>query len=212
MTNFGPALSKLPSPPGVSPRQIRFPISKMIVWLAACFLAGSVLSQPAAATDPSTAKLSDAYRHAQGLIKPFRASGGPPVSGAVNISDTAWSPSFGSRPSQPELPAPVAAAVERELKSREDRARKLSNHREVWRVALEKIERDQNWQKELEFWVEESQAAQIGALQTSLGLLVGAAGPVANGIDTRRRKAAHGLKRSGCSSANPSFPRTRPRR
>ena len=63
---------------------------------------------------------------------------------------------------------------------------KLSARREAFRVALEKLQRGQNWQRELSYWVDESQTAQIGALTTSTGLLVGAAGPI------REAVAVHG--------------------
>jgi hypothetical protein len=81
-------------------------------------------------------------------------------------------------------------ALNKEITKREQRISKLTRSREAWTAALEKLQSGKNWQSELQYWVEDSQTAQLGALQTSLGLLVGVAGPVADAIEVHRYNAA----------------------
>src|ERR1041385_7876683 len=109
--------------------------------------------------------LSIAYGRAEDIVHSFKYSGtgsstsSTAGSAAANLSDSTWSPSFGSLPSQPEPPSPVEIALNKEVKKREQRIQKLTRTREAWRVALENLQRGKNWQSELNYWVEDSQTA-----------------------------------------------------
>jgi hypothetical protein len=50
--------------------------------------------------------------------------------------------------------------------------------------ALQQLESNRDWQAELNYWVQESQEAQTGAVMSSLDLLIGVAGPVADALKT----------------------------
>jgi hypothetical protein len=128
--------------------------------------------------------LSAAYQKAREMIRGYKST-------TVSTPDPTLTSSFGPSPSSQEPPpSPIDIAVDKEIKVREERVRKLVRRREAWRVALENLQRGQNWQKDLEYYVEESQAAQIGAIQKSLGLLIGVAGPVREAIDVHKYNSA----------------------
>ena len=72
------------------------------------------------------------------------------------------------------MKTPEQKALEARAEVLQKRIAKLSSSREHWRVALERLQRDQDWRKDLKYWAEESQAAQMGAILASVTLMVGA--------------------------------------
>lgn len=139
--------------------------------------------------------LSAAYRYAQDLIGKYRSSGD---GGGWN--EPSWSPSFGDSITRDPPKTTAQKAIEQQIAVREKRVAKIVRGREAWRVALEKIQKNENWKDELKYWVEESQVAQIGAIKSCLSLLIGAAGPLNDAIETHgfnsvqyaKRLEAHG--------------------
>jgi len=157
----------------------RYPMKRVIAPILAFFIFGILLTVSVFADFSS---LSSAYSRASGIASSFRLKG-------MTVNQSASSPSFGSRPSQPKPPSPTDLSITKEVKKRERRIRKLRSKREAWRVALENLSRGRNWQKELDYWVEESQAAQVGAVMSSVGLLIGVAGPMSDAIDVHRQNS-----------------------
>lgn len=151
-------------------------------------------------SDVRADSLSDAYGRARDIVRSFRdqrrVSDPPgtddPVAAPTSpsVNDVTWSPSFGTSPTQVQQPTPQEVAIKREIEKRERMIGKLSRGREVWRVALERLNSGGNWQRELQYWVEDSQTAQLGAIYASVSLLVGTAGPVATAVDAHRHNAA----------------------
>ncbi|MHB8067355.1 MAG: hypothetical protein ACYDIC_05585 [Desulfobaccales bacterium] len=135
--------------------------------------------------DANWPDLSDAYHQAESFIDHQDYS--PP--------DPTWDepvePSYPFQPPEEPQISQIQQSLNKEIKIRENIKAKLAARREVFRVALEKLQRGQNWQAELGYWVEESQAAQLGALWETLGLLVGIGGPVEEAINTHRYNAAY---------------------
>lgn len=127
--------------------------------------------------------LSDAYNKARSLAKSFRSS-------SPTWNEPTWSPIQG--PSfTAELPkTPGQKALEERKAVVEKRISRLALSRDRWNQALDKIRRNQNWQEDLMYWAEESQAASLGAVMASLTLLIGVSGPVEAAIETHRWNAA----------------------
>jgi len=148
-----------------------------VLSVAAVFLF-AVLLQPTALAS----SLIEAYARASDMARAFRVKG-------MTVHQPTWSPSFGASPTRPKPPSPTRQAINKEIKKRERGVSKLKRQREAWRVASEYLRAGRTWKRELEFHVEESQVAQVGALVTSVGLLIGVAGPVRNAIDAHRNNA-----------------------
>lgn len=158
-------------------------LNRLVLWIA--FVSVLMLQRSAS----NGQSLSGAYGRAQDIIHSFKGSAGGSRSSS-NLSDSTWNPSFGSLPSQPAPPSPLNAALDKEVKKHEERISKLTGSREAWRVASENLQSGKNWQSELQYWVEDSQTAQFGALTSSLGLLVGTAGPLEEAITVHQENAA----------------------
>lgn len=147
--------------------------------------------------------LTTAYQTAHELVDGFALKGmDDPVFPEIGItfgvlnsmldmmsSDPTWSPSFGSRPTQPDPPRvdPVDVALRKQIKIEQERIRRKLHRREANRFALEKLYRGKNWEQELQIQIEESQAAQTGAIRAVLKLMIGEAGPVRDRIEVHER-------------------------
>lgn len=128
--------------------------------------------------------LSAAYNQARSLAHSFRGNG-------VRWNEPAWNPTQGPSFTHQEPPkTSEQKALEQRAEVLKKRISKLSLSRERWKVAIERVERNQDWQKDLLYWAEESQAAQLGALTASLTLLVGASGPLEAAVELHQWNAA----------------------
>jgi len=86
--------------------------------------------------------------------------------------------------------SPVETAIIKEISKTQGMIQRLVRRREAYRVALENIQHGRDWQGELGYWIEESEVAQIGALQSCVSLLVGVAGPISEALDVHRENSA----------------------
>ncbi|MBI2900875.1 MAG: hypothetical protein HYY17_11880 [Planctomycetes bacterium] len=118
--------------------------------------------------------LSEAYERARRMIQRFPSGG----SEGWDWNEPTWSPSFGDEVPATPPPSAVDRAVEERIASDRKRVARLKSGREKLRVAVEKIRRNEAWKIDLEYFVEESQLAQLGALKACVSLLAGAAGPL----------------------------------
>ncbi len=127
--------------------------------------------------------LSDAYNKARSLAHSFRNSSG-------SWNEPTWNPVQG--PSfTAELPkTPGQKALDERKAATEKRISRLALGRDRWSAALEKIQKNQDWQKDLMYYAEEGQAASVGAIMASLSLLIGVSGAVEAAVETHRGNAA----------------------
>ena len=110
-----------------------------------------------------------------------------------------WDTHYSSAYDTPVFTPPPTGAVvainqglDKQIQEREEQIWKLRQGREAWRIALENLHRrDRDRLRELDFWVEESQLAQIGALMASVRLLVGNFGPVSHAIEVHGYNKTH---------------------
>lgn len=121
--------------------------------------------------------LSDAYNKARSLAQSYRGS-------SRTWHEPAWSASPGPSFTKELTKTPEEKAIEKRQEVLKKRIAKLSSSREHWRVALERLQQNQDWRQELKYWAEESQAAQFGAIIASVSLLVGASGPLEAAVET----------------------------
>jgi hypothetical protein len=136
--------------------------------------------------------LSDAYNKARSLAHSYRST-------APTWSEPSWNPASGPSFTQEPPGTPEQKALEQRTETIKKRIAKLTTNREHWRVALERVQQNQNWRKDLQYYAEESQAAQIGALVASLTLLVGASGPMETAMETHAASAGAIFKNLGAS-------------
>src|SRR5580658_5209742 len=83
--------------------------------------------------------LSSAFSQASSMARSFSLSG----MGSAPVFSTSWSPSLSSTSAEP--PSATQLTVKSEIAKREKLIGSLTGTREIWRVALEKLERGQNW-------------------------------------------------------------------
>ncbi|MDP2875823.1 MAG: hypothetical protein Q8O00_06530 [Holophaga sp.] len=136
--------------------------------------------------------LSDAYNKARSLAHSNRSS-------APTWNEPTWNPTSGPSFTQDPPKTPEQKALEQRTEVLKKRITKLTTNREHWRVALERVQQNQDWRKDLKYYAEESQAAQIGALAASLSLLIGASGAVEIAMETNAKNAGAIFKRLGPS-------------
>ncbi len=128
--------------------------------------------------------LSDAYAQLQDQIQHVH-SDYPETEDADPTSDD-----DDDDPSDQEshVPPPPESEIQKLVKERAQRLTVSRNHlvrrRGTLLTALEKLGTNRDWQAELDYWVRESQEAQIGALMNCLDLLLGVAGPVGEALRT----------------------------
>ncbi|HEY3399880.1 MAG TPA: hypothetical protein VGK03_04550 [Geothrix sp.] len=121
--------------------------------------------------------LSDAYNKARSLAQSYRGS-------SHTWNEPSWSPSSGPSFTRELTKTPEQKALEQRTEVLKKRIARLSASREHWRVALERLQQNQDWRQDLKYWAEESQAAQFGAIMASVSLLVGASGPLEAAVET----------------------------
>lgn len=132
--------------------------------------------------------LSDAYNQARSLAQSYRGT-------APTWHEPTWSATPGPSFTKELTRTPEEKALEARQAVLRKRIAKLSSSREHWRVALERLQQDQDWRQELKYWAEESQAAQFGAIIASVSLLVGASGPLEAAVETHTRNSVEFWKR-----------------
>ncbi len=138
--------------------------------------------------------LSEAYAKARSLAQSYRGN-------ARTWNEPTWTPSSSASFTQEVVKTPEQKALEARAEVLQKRIAKLSSSREHWRVALERLQRDQDWRKDLKYWAEESQAAQMGAILASVTLMVGASGPLEAMMESHAWDAAELARRLGPSHA-----------
>jgi hypothetical protein len=80
-----------------------------------------------------------------------------------------------------------------ETKDREERIKDLRRFFEGLEGSLRRLDRGADWQEELDHWVKESQEAQVDAILSSVGLLLGDAGPFEEAIRAHTKGAKKAL-------------------
>lgn len=136
--------------------------------------------------------LSDAYNKARSLAQSCRSN-------APTWNEPTWRPASGASFTQELTKTPEQKALEARAEVLQKRIAKLTSSREHWRVALERLQQNQDWRQDLKYWAEESQAAQMGAILASVSLMVGASGPLESMMDTHAVNAAELARRLGPS-------------
>lgn len=101
------------------------------------------------------------------------------------LSDPGYQPYFGNTPTVVKQISETEKEVEKEISKRKNQISKLRGTKEIFKVALERLRNSEDFNTELEDWAKESQAAQIGALLTTLSLLGDVAGPIKEVIEVR---------------------------
>lgn len=129
--------------------------------------------------------LGDAYHSLQDQIQHVH-SDYPETEDEDPTSDhESPTPTYADHDPQPVQPPPETQ-VHKEVRERRDRltaTRAVLAHRAgLLLTALEQLESHRDWQGELDYWVQESQEAQLGAVMNCLDLLIGVAGPVSEAL------------------------------
>lgn len=145
--------------------------------------------------------LSEAYAKARSLAQSYRGN-------SQTWNEPSWKASSGASFTQELTKTPEQKALEQRAEVLQKRIAKLASSREHWRVALERLQQQQDWRKDLKYWAEESQAAQMGAILASVTLLVGASGPLEAAMESHAWDAAQLAKRLGPSHAKLQQART----
>lgn len=101
------------------------------------------------------------------------------------LSDPGYQPYFGNTPTVQKQVSDIEKEVDKEISKRKNQISKLRGTKEIFKVALERLRSNEDFNTELEDWAKESQAAQIGALITTLNLLGDVAGPIKEVIEVR---------------------------
>ncbi|MEE6138529.1 hypothetical protein SKC41_19650 [Mycobacterium sp. 050128] len=137
-------------------------------------------------TDYGWPDLSDAYADLESQIQHVH-SDYPETEDEDPTSDQdSQTPTYTQDPGQ--IQPPAESQVHKDVRERQKglsviRA-DLAHRGGLLLNALEQLESKRDWQGELDYWVQESQEAQTGAVMTCLDLLVGVGGPVAEALQT----------------------------
>jgi hypothetical protein len=134
------------------------------------------------------------FKRAQDMVKDFRTKQySIPSSNNRNetirlepykaLSEPTATPYFENTPTEVKPLSATEIEVNKEISRMKSQISKLRGRKEIFKVALEKLQSGDNYQSDLEDWAKESQAAQIGAVLTCLSLLGDVAGPIKEAID-----------------------------
>jgi hypothetical protein len=107
----------------------------------------------------------------------------------ANLRDPTWRPPVTAQPIQQHVTPPECVMIANEIQLKKNRIQKMLLRREAYRVALEKLQRGQNWENEIKEIASESQSAQTNAIMASLAILASAAGPLDTAIELWRERA-----------------------